>query len=162
VRSAEHLVVTGGSLHRDERHEVVIQALHLLQHVHRLSIALDVVVPTSNEPYGAALRQLAPALRVVETEFIDADRHGLMEVSLSNASCFVSACSVRPVQGVLDAIAAGVPTISTSNPPIAGSLALPADAGPLLVAEAILAAISDPGLRTALAQTGDNSSERGS
>ena len=162
MRSAEHLVVTGGSLRRDERHEVVIQALHVLQHVHRLSIALDVVVRASNGPYEAALRQLVPALRVAETEFIDADRDGLMEVSLAKASCFVSVCSVRPVRGVLDAIAAGVPTISTSNPPIAGSLALPPDAGPLLVAEAIRATISDPGLRTTLASTGGTSSDRGS
>jgi glycosyltransferase involved in cell wall biosynthesis len=159
VRSAEHLVVTGGSLNGDERHEVVIQAIHVLQHVHRASIALHVVVPPSNGPYGTALRQLVPALRIAETAFIDADPDRL-PASLARASCFVSACSVGTVHGMLDAIAAGVPTISTADPAVAGSLALPPDAGPLLVAEAILATINDPALRSALGNAGRDASDR--
>jgi hypothetical protein len=159
VRSAEHLVVTCGSLIRDERHEVVIQAIHVLQHVHRLNIALHVVVPPSSGPYATALRQLVPALRVAETAFINSDPDHLT-AALAHASCFVSACSTGPVEGMLDAIAAGVPTISTSLPPIAGSLVLPPDAGPLLVAEAILATITDSALRSALGNAGRASIDR--
>jgi glycosyltransferase involved in cell wall biosynthesis len=161
VRAAEHLVVTSGSLREDERHEVVIHALHILQHVHRVSVALDLVVPASNGPYGAALRQLVHALRVTETVFIDAKSHSRRRASLAHAACFVSACSTQRVPGLRDAIAAGVPIIATSNPPLAGSIALPPRAGPLLVAEAILAVINDRGLRSALVDAGrDSSSHR--
>jgi hypothetical protein len=160
VTEAEHLVVTQGTLLRDERMEVVIQALHLLQHVHRANVGLNVVVPSSTAPYREALQRLVRGLRVAQTQFIDAECE--QRASLAHASCFVSACATRRAPGLRDAIAAALPTIATSNKPIAGSLVLPPDAGPLLVAEAILAVINDRGLRSTIVNAGRDSTSHGS
>jgi hypothetical protein len=138
----------------------VIQAVHVLQYVHRVSVGLELVVPDSDDPYRAALQKLVHTLRIGEAEFIDAERPPA--AALAHASCFVSASSAERVPGLLDAVAAGVPTIATFNVPSAGSIVLPPHAGPLLVAEALLAIINDSGLRSALVVAGRDSTGHGS
>ena len=136
-----------------KRLDVVIQAIHLVQSVHRRELGLVIVGADRFPLYGAALRELARRLRVQSLWFANSVPDATLAAIMRSARAFVSA-SEHEGLGVppLEAMALDVPVLVRSVaavPETVGSagLLLPADAGPEMFAEGIVCLAYDETVR---------------
>lgn len=139
-----------------KRLDVVIEAVHLLQTVHRRELGLVIVGVDRFPRYGRALRALAHRLRVRGVWFSGSLADVDLAFVLRAAQVFVSA-SEHEGLGVpaLEAMAFDVPVVAraiAAVPEVVGSagVLLPRDAGPELFAEAIALLCDDGALRQEL------------
>jgi glycosyltransferase involved in cell wall biosynthesis len=135
---------------------VLIQALHVMQSVHGVEIGLVLVGPPRSHSYGRGLVELARRLRVRNLWLAHRQSDASLSTIYRSAHVFASA-SVHEGLGIppLEAMSFGVPTVvrdagATAETVAGGALVLPNDAGPLMFAEAILAAHQDEGLRSSM------------
>ncbi len=139
---------------------VLIQALHVVQTVHGVELGLVLVGPPRSTSYSRGLVELGRRLRVRHLWFAHRQSDAALATIYRSARLFASA-SVHEGFGIppLEAMSFGVPTIvrdagATAETVAGGSLVLPNDAGPLMFAEAILAAHGDEALRSSLICSG--------
>ena len=139
---------------------VLIQALHLVQSVHGEEIGLVLVGPPRSSSYGRGLVELARRLKVRHLWFANRQTDAALSTIYRSARVFASA-SVHEGLGIppLEAMSFGVPTIvrdagATAETVAGGALVLPNSAGPLMFAEAILAAHQDEALRSSMICSG--------
>lgn len=143
-----------------KRLDVLIQAVHLLQTVHRRHVGLVIVGADRLPMYGGALRTLAAQLRVRGIWFAGSvDDNGLVSI-LRRARVFASASmheglGLPPIEAmgfdvpvVVRAIAAVPETVGDA------ALLLPPDAGPELFAEGIGRLLDDENARAELIARG--------
>ncbi len=135
---------------------VLIQALHVVQSVHGAEIGLVLVGPPRSPSYGRGLVELARSLRVRNIWFAHRQSDASLATIYRSARVFASA-SVHEGLGIppLEAMSFGVPTVvrdagATAETVAGGALVLPNGAGPLMFAEAILAAHQDEALRSSM------------
>jgi glycosyltransferase involved in cell wall biosynthesis len=143
-----------------KRHEVLIQAIHVLQTVHRLEVGLVLVGASRMRTYQASLQELVRRLRVRNVWISGRQSDEALAAIYRRAAVFVNP-SLHEGLGLppLEAMAFGVPVIVRDAGASAetvgdGALVLPHEAGPLLFAEAIAAVIQQPALRSALVMAG--------
>lgn len=143
-----------------KRQEIVIGAMHLVQHVHGLDLGLLLVGAERMPRLAVALRRHAERLRVRNCWIAGHVTDRQLATAYRGASMLVSASEHEGV-GIppLEAMAFGVPVIARAvgGVPEAvadGGLLLPADAGPELFAEAIARVHTDAGARRALLVAG--------
>jgi L-malate glycosyltransferase len=139
-----------------KRQHVLIQALHLLQSVHGADFGLVLAGAERSATYCRALRRLAVSLRVRNIWFAGRLSDAGLATLYRSANSFASA-STHEGLGIppLEAMSFGLPTVvcdaaATAETVAGASLLLPVDAGPLLFAEAVLAANEDEGLRSTM------------
>ena len=143
-----------------KRHDVLIQACHILQSVHGLKIGLVLVGALRSQSYSRALTELVRRLRVRDVLIAGQLSDSELATVYRSASVFVSA-SMHEGLGLppLEAMAFGLPTIvrdagATAETVGNGALVLPNEAGPLLFAEAIRRVHDDDELRSTLVSEG--------
>jgi glycosyltransferase involved in cell wall biosynthesis len=153
-------VLSVGQLLPHKRHDVVIQAVHLLQWCHGLDVGLVLVGPSRSAAYERALRELVRRLNVSNVWFAGR-RSDQQLATIFRAAAVYAGASEHEGLGIppLEAMAFGVPVIvrdagATADTVRGGALVLPDDSGPMMFAEAIRAVLGDQHLRTTLASRG--------
>ena len=143
-----------------KRLDVIIQAVHLLQSVHRRDLGLVIVGADRFPLYGEALRTLSRRLRVRSLWFAGSVDDDMLAGIMRGARVFVSA-SEHEGLGVppLEAMTFDVPVVARSIaavPEVLGDagVLLPPDAGPELFAEPIALLCDDEPLRAVLTDRG--------
>jgi len=145
-----------------KRIDVLVHAVHLVQTVHGLDVGLLIVGSHRLPSYASAVVELArrlPADRVwMAGSVADRDLAAIYRCSTAMVSASLhEGLAVPP----LEAMAVGVPVISRDVGAVAettrsAALLLPADAGPMLFAEAIARIHVDDGVRRELIRRGSD------
>ncbi|MCZ7528835.1 MAG: glycosyltransferase [Acidimicrobiia bacterium] len=154
------LVLACGSLDPAGRPELVVEAHHVLVTYSMPSVNLVLVGPAPDAAHSAALRHLVHQLELRGCWL--AGPVGLPELAafLARADAVVNVARwSAPLRTPLDPLVAGVPVVTRSGTSLAESsgdaaVVLPADAGPLLVAEAMDAVLTESDLRRRLVDAG--------
>ena len=139
---------------------VLLQAVHILQSVHRVELGLVLVGQARSATYERALNQLARSLRLRHIWLAGRQSDSSLATIYRRARVFGSA-SRHEGLGIppLEAMAFGLPAVvrdagATAETVGRGALVLPAASGPLMFAEALLAAHEDDRLRSSLIDSG--------
>ena len=139
---------------------VLLQALHVLQSVHRRELGLVLVGSSPDVPYAQALHRLPRDLRIEHVWFAGRACDSSLATIYRRARLFSSASDEGLLElHPLEAMTFGVPTIirktnATAESAGGGALMLPRSAGPLMFAEALLLADQDDELRSSLIEAG--------
>ena len=154
-------VLSMSELLPDNCQHVLLQALHVLQSVHRVELGLVLVGSAPNAPYARALHDLTRSLRLQYVWFAGPQSDSSLATIYRHTRSFCSASRQTGGFGLhpLEAMAFGVPAIvreagSTADTAGPGALVLPYESGPLMFAEALLMVDQDDGLRSSLIDAG--------
>ena len=153
------LVLYVGQVLPHKRVDVLLSAFCVLQTYLLPEARLAVVGPARNTRYGAAIEALAREQNI-DVTFTGRVSDAKLAAWYRAASAFATMSEHEGVGiPLLEAMAHGVPAVArawAAIPETAGGagLVLPADAGPLLVAEALESVISDEGTRKLLVDGG--------
>jgi glycosyltransferase involved in cell wall biosynthesis len=143
-----------------KRLELLVGAMHLLRWVHQHE--LGVVIAGSNRlpSYWDAMHAYARRLNVPRILFTGVVSDGALSTLFRRAELFVTT-SAHEGLGLppIEAMSFGLPVITTGAGALAdtvgdGGIVLPADAGPVTLAEAMVAVLDEPQLRCDLVRRG--------
>jgi L-malate glycosyltransferase len=157
--SARPLVLFVGQLLPHKRIDLLLSACCVLQTYLVPEARLAVVGPGRSTAYRAAIEELAREQNL-DVTFTGRVTEAELAAWYRAASAFVTMSEHEGVGiPLLEAMAYGVPVIARSRAAIPETLAgagllLPADAGPILVAEALACVLSDDDIRKQLVEVG--------
>lgn len=154
-------VLSTSELLPEQCQHILLQALHVLQSVHRTELGLVLVGSAPDPHYAQALHELARGLRLRDVWFAGPRSGSSLATLHRRARAFSSASRHEDRVGLdpLEAMTFGVPTIvrdvgATAETLGRGALVLPHASGPLMFAEALLLVDQDAGFRSALVDAG--------
>ncbi len=148
-----------GQLHPHKRPELLVQACHVLATYSCPSARLTLAGPHRLAGYAAAVRAFAHELRA-PVELPGAVPDGVLAGLFRDADVFVTASDHEGFCApLLEAMAFGLPVVARACgavPEVAGDAALlvPAEDGPLVLAEAVEAVVADAAVRDDLVARG--------
>lgn len=159
-RLGPRYVLSVSQLFPHKRHELVIEAVHLLQTVHGVDVGLAVVGVARSASYRRALEQMIEELAVQRVYLAGEVSDGQLATAYSGAGAFVTASEHEGLAiPPLEAMAFGVPVVARRFGALAdtigsGGMVLEPDAGPRHLAEALAEVLTNEALRTALIRKG--------
>jgi len=139
---------------------VLVQAVHVLQTVHRAELGLVMIGSSPDAPYARALHRLVRGLRLRHTWITGPQSNSSLATIYRRAKLYSSASRYENL-GIaeIEAMEFGIPTIvrdtgARTQTIARGTLVLPSESGPLIFAEALLMAHEDDRLRSSLVDSG--------
>jgi glycosyltransferase involved in cell wall biosynthesis len=165
-RTCDPYVLVVSQLLPHKRHEHVLEAVHLLQSIHRRGVGLVVAGSRRSTVYADALERRARALRVRDVWFTGRVDDRELATLYRCAAVHVSA-SEHEGLGVpaLEAMSFGVPVVVRDAGALRdtvgdAALVLPTSSGPSMFAEAIARVLDDPLVRAQLVTRGRDRARR--
>ena len=159
-RYPQGFVLTVSQVLPHKRVELLVQAMHLVQWVHERGIGLVVVGHQRLQSYARALHQAARELNVRDVWFTGGVPDAAV-ATLYRATAVYATASAHEGLALppLEAMSFGVPVVAIGTGAIpetlgGAGLVLPADAGPVLLAEALVEVLSNGELRDGLVTAG--------
>lgn len=159
-RAGPDYVLSVSQLFPHKRHELIVQAVHLLRSVHRIDVGLVIVGVTRSPAYRHAIDGLVAELAIDGVFLTGAISDRQLATAYAGAGAFVTASEHEGLAlPPLEAMAFGVPVVARrfgALPATVGraGIVLEATSGPRHIAEAVAEVLTNEPLRRTLSERG--------